>query len=73
MNRETTYLASRWLPTSGSWEEAVLSWPEQIELAFRRRDAAQKEASAARMERPARQRVGSVGAALAVSAVGERR
>ena len=27
-----------WFPLRGSWEEAVLSWNEQIESSFRRRE-----------------------------------
>ena len=27
-----------WLPLQGSYEEAVLSWYEQIDLSFRRRE-----------------------------------
>jgi hypothetical protein len=42
MNGERTYRALHWLPTSGSWEEAVLSWPEQVQLAFRRVPAARQ-------------------------------
>ena len=26
-----------WLPAYGSWEEAVVSWHEQVETAFRRK------------------------------------
>jgi hypothetical protein len=61
MNKGITYVASGWLPTSGSWEEAVLAWPEQIALAFRRWDTAQKDVSHGRMERSAPQRVGLCG------------
>ena len=33
-----------WLPLQGSYEEAVLSWYEQIDLSFRRRELeAQRE------------------------------
>jgi hypothetical protein len=28
-----------WFPLRGSWEEAVLSWNEQVENSFRRREA----------------------------------
>ena len=28
-----------WFPLRGSWEEAVLSWNEQVEISFRRREA----------------------------------
>ncbi len=27
-----------WFPLRGSWEEAVLSWNEQVEISFRRRE-----------------------------------
>jgi len=33
-----------WSPTRGSYEEAVLSWHEQIELSFRRRELAAQRA-----------------------------
>ena len=29
-----------WFPAGGSYEEAVLSWHEQIEMSFRRRELA---------------------------------
>ena len=29
-----------WLPLPGSWEEAVLTWNEQIEASFRRQQEA---------------------------------
>lgn len=41
MNEEGR-LRSRWQPLPGSWEEAVLSWPEQVESAFRRRRGAKR-------------------------------
>ena len=33
-----------WFPTRGSYEEAVLSWYEQIEISFRRRELAAQRA-----------------------------
>lgn len=29
-----------WPPREGSWEEAVLTWSEQVEASFRRRERA---------------------------------
>ncbi|GEM_PF-1637043 len=41
-----------WLPLQGSYEEAVLSWYEQIESSFRRRDLeAQRTDQEARVRR----------------------
>jgi hypothetical protein len=34
-----------WLPVQGSYEESVMSWHEQIELSFRRRDPAVRQMS----------------------------
>jgi len=45
-----------WFPAGGSYEEAVLSWHEQIEMSFRRRElAAQRtveDSSTRRGEQP---------------------
>ena len=32
-----------WFPLRGSWEEAVLSWNEQVEISFRRRELAARK------------------------------
>jgi len=41
-----------WLPASGSWEEAVFSWHEQIERAFRGVRSAPTEQTQLRGESP---------------------
>ena len=33
-----------WFPAKGSYEEAVLSWQEQIEMSFRRRELGARRA-----------------------------
>ena len=33
-----------WFPAKGSYEEAVLSWQEQIEMSFRRRELGTRRA-----------------------------
>jgi len=73
MNGERTYPALYWLPTSGSWEEAVLSWSEQVHLAFRRGRAARQGPAEKGGERPAQQVAGSTGPApLRAPAAGEK-
>jgi hypothetical protein len=41
-----------WVPASGSWEEAVFSWNEQIERAFRGVRSAPTEQTPLREESP---------------------
>jgi len=35
MNRAESHLTICWLPAEDSWKEAVLSWVEQVDAAFR--------------------------------------
>jgi len=35
MNGDKGHTDARWRPALGSWEEAMLSWQEQVETAFR--------------------------------------
>ena len=44
-----------WFPAKGSYEEAVLSWQEQIERSFRRRELAAEQAPEEEREAPARE------------------
>jgi len=37
MERQQSTAEAGWFPLRGSYEEAVLSWYEQVELSFRRR------------------------------------
>jgi len=49
-----------WFPLRGSWEEAVLSWNEQVEISFRRRESRAggwEEAPSLRQERRDRVKV----------------
>ena len=39
-----------WYPLRGSWEESVLTWNEQVDLSFRRRDQ-QRAAAASETEK----------------------
>jgi hypothetical protein len=52
MERGST-IEEGWQPLRGSWEEAVLSWYEQVETSFRsaKRAKAQEESGAARESR----------------------
>ena len=40
MNADNGAIAGAWAPARGTWEEAVLSWHEQLEAAFRVKPAA---------------------------------
>lgn len=51
-----------WFPAQGSYEEAVLSWQEQIDQSFRRRDL---QAQRTGPELDSRQKLGSRAAGTA--------
>jgi hypothetical protein len=73
MNGEKRYPALHWLPSSGSWEEAVLSWPEQVQLAFRRVPATRQGPADKGGDGPAQQIAGSTDpASLRAPAAGEK-
>jgi len=57
-----------WVPLAGSYEEAVLSWHEQVDASFR-----QREALAARRRGPTHDGRFSIGRAVAPPAPRRRR
>jgi hypothetical protein len=60
MERQTAIEAG-WFPLQGSYEEAVLSWHEQVEMSFRRRALeAQRTGQATRVRPIERKSVSAV-------------
>jgi hypothetical protein len=57
-----------WRPATESWEESVLSWHEQIEVAFRRRDETGERSGPALGEEADRRLIPVLGSALAARA-----